>query len=86
MAKPEPTPPALHHVMRTILNAIISSDNQSGELQKTKIFERFVRWLLGLVIHGHICNYRFNVVLDIRRTDHASQTIDSVSPPGVSCA
>ena len=43
MAKPEPTLPALQPVMRTILNAIVSSGDKIGELQKENLVEFSVR-------------------------------------------
>ena len=51
MAKSEPTLPAPQPVMRTILDSIISSGNEMGELQKDRLVKRRKRWLLGLVIY-----------------------------------
>ena len=94
MAKSEPTPPALQPVMRSILDSIISSGNEIGELQKDRLVERRKRWLLGLVIYediwclvgrnhlSHSTTEQCGILLDIRRTDLASQTNDSVSPLG----
>ena len=48
---------ALRAVMGRILSAIISSGNEIGELQKGKLVEFRVRWLLKSWIYEHVCNY-----------------------------